>query len=464
MSKKIVILGSGIAGLGAGWKLSKEGYEVKVIEKESRIGGLAGSIHRDGYTFDFGPHAFHSQNPRLLSTFFHIMNGEKVVKQKKYVQIKFRGKFYDYPLKPANVFLQLKPQVAAKCARDLLWSKIKNSINTSIDDSTESWLVNRFGKSIYDIYFGPYTQKVWGVLPSELSSKFISGRVPSIKIRDLLLQQLLNCKNSTPDNPHEVPMDLDIYYPAKGAIVFSEMMLKEILFHGGKLFTNSHPNKLEVGKNKIEGVVFKKNKNEMYFKCDYLISTIPITELSKLMNLKVEGLKYRAIIIVCLMVNKQSVFNPQTIYFTECIFNRIAQMNNYSIDTVPAGKSGITAEIMCNAEDDIWKESEHSVCEMVISNLVKEKVIDRKDIEGYFVLKNKYGYPILLKGYESNLELIFDELRKKENLLTGGRQGLFNYIQMDFALNSGFKMAEYVIYNNSKSDLEEKALNLSYYR
>jgi len=65
MPKKVVILGAGIAGLGAGWEISNKGYEVIVIEKESRVGGLAASVHKNGCTFDFGPHAFHSQNPFL---------------------------------------------------------------------------------------------------------------------------------------------------------------------------------------------------------------------------------------------------------------------------------------------------------------------------------------------------------------------------------------------------------------
>ena len=44
-------------------------------------------------------------------------------------------------------------------------------------DSFESWIVNHFGKKMYDIYFGPYTEKVWGVPPSTLAAFCAEQRV-----------------------------------------------------------------------------------------------------------------------------------------------------------------------------------------------------------------------------------------------------------------------------------------------
>lgn len=52
---KVVIIGSGIAGLTAGGYLSKVGYEVYVIEQFSEIGGVTATMSQDGFRWDLGP-------------------------------------------------------------------------------------------------------------------------------------------------------------------------------------------------------------------------------------------------------------------------------------------------------------------------------------------------------------------------------------------------------------------------
>ncbi|HOL17384.1 MAG TPA: NAD(P)/FAD-dependent oxidoreductase, partial [Bacillota bacterium] len=52
MSKKIIIIGAGIAGLSAGCHARRNGYEVEIFEKENRPGGLCTAWERNGYTFD----------------------------------------------------------------------------------------------------------------------------------------------------------------------------------------------------------------------------------------------------------------------------------------------------------------------------------------------------------------------------------------------------------------------------
>lgn len=55
MSKKIVIIGSGVAGLASAVRLQSKGFQVEIYEKESTIGGKMNQIVKDGFTFDTGP-------------------------------------------------------------------------------------------------------------------------------------------------------------------------------------------------------------------------------------------------------------------------------------------------------------------------------------------------------------------------------------------------------------------------
>lgn len=55
MTKKITIIGAGVAGLASAIRLQHEGFEVKILEKESTPGGKMNRIDVDGYKFDLGP-------------------------------------------------------------------------------------------------------------------------------------------------------------------------------------------------------------------------------------------------------------------------------------------------------------------------------------------------------------------------------------------------------------------------
>ena len=56
--EKVVIVGAGMAGLTAGAYLSKEDYDVLLLEKNDRTGGLVNTFEREGFYFDSGPRAF----------------------------------------------------------------------------------------------------------------------------------------------------------------------------------------------------------------------------------------------------------------------------------------------------------------------------------------------------------------------------------------------------------------------
>lgn len=55
MSKKVVVIGSGFAGLSAASFMAKAGWKVTVVEKLTAPGGRAGQLKKDGFTFDMGP-------------------------------------------------------------------------------------------------------------------------------------------------------------------------------------------------------------------------------------------------------------------------------------------------------------------------------------------------------------------------------------------------------------------------
>src|SRR5215210_2535977 len=98
MKPKVVVLGAGVAGLSAAINLCRTGeVDVEVIEKTDRVGGLATSFQLGPAIFDFGPHAFHSQQPHIIKFFQELMDGDYFEIDKN-VAIKFNERLYPYPL------------------------------------------------------------------------------------------------------------------------------------------------------------------------------------------------------------------------------------------------------------------------------------------------------------------------------------------------------------------------------
>jgi len=58
MYNKVIIIGSGIAGLASAIRLSNYGYSVIVFESNTDIGGKISEINKNGYRFDTGPSLF----------------------------------------------------------------------------------------------------------------------------------------------------------------------------------------------------------------------------------------------------------------------------------------------------------------------------------------------------------------------------------------------------------------------
>jgi phytoene dehydrogenase-like protein len=57
-NKKVLIVGAGMAGLTAAAYLIRENYNVLLIDKNDKVGGLVGTFESNGFFFDSGPRAF----------------------------------------------------------------------------------------------------------------------------------------------------------------------------------------------------------------------------------------------------------------------------------------------------------------------------------------------------------------------------------------------------------------------
>ena len=100
--KKCVIIGSGLGGLSCGCILSKNGYEVTVLEQGDQIGGCLQCFHRGDVMFDTGMHYIGSAQPgQTLHTILQYLGIGSEVKlswldPKGYDIISYQGEHYHF--------------------------------------------------------------------------------------------------------------------------------------------------------------------------------------------------------------------------------------------------------------------------------------------------------------------------------------------------------------------------------
>jgi phytoene desaturase len=72
--KKVVVIGSGFAGLSAASFMAKAGWDVTILEKHNTAGGRARQLIEDGFTFDMGPSWYWM--PGVFERFFQSFGKE----------------------------------------------------------------------------------------------------------------------------------------------------------------------------------------------------------------------------------------------------------------------------------------------------------------------------------------------------------------------------------------------------
>ena len=448
MSKHVVILGGGLAGLSCGYELTQAGHKVTVLEREPHVGGMASSFVEEGdeyWCYDFGPHRFHSLDQNLIQHVRDIMD-DNVVIANRLSRIFLFGKFFNYPLNAKNVLTNMPPMLLVKAILDYLWIRFLDvsKLKKFKDANFEEWVIRRFGRTLYQTFFGQYTEKTWGMPPSEISAQWASQRITLLNLTDTIIKTLFKPKN--------VPRTLvtSFIYPKYGGIgELPRGYARKIEQGGGTVLTSAPAIKIHRDGLRITGVEYGKH-NRQLLQGDEYVSTIPVTSLVKALSPKApteitvaaNSLKHLSIVFVYLKIDMPSVSPDNWIYLPEkhLTIHRIAEVRNFSPHCAPEGKTLICAEITCKRGDKIWRSTPEELAGIAERDLVKIGLVKPGVVLGSFIKKIPYASPVYDLEYYKHLEPVLEYVKQLENIHTTGRQGNFRYNNMDQSVEMGRKM------------------------
>lgn len=431
MKGKAVVLGAGAAGLTAAYYLLKNGYQVEVIEKEPIVGGLSASFNWDSFILDYGPHAFHVKKGEILDMVegFFKDSPDSLIYQNRSELLLLRGRYFKYPMQLYELCLKINPLFTLHLLFDFLMSSLIYRYIAVPDDNFESWCIKRFGKSLYQLCFGNYTQKVWGIHPSFISPKFAAKKIHKLNLKDII-HKLLGGKGEEQETYWK-----DLLYPRKGIGQIFEKMRDAIEKDGGIIHTNSIVDSIEVNSSKAGRVFYRQNGTAKKIDCDLIVSSIPLTELVLTLSPKPNDfvlyknklLKFKSLILINLILDTPKVTNVHWVYLVDNLFkfNRFTEQKNMSKDIAPKNKTVLTFEKSCNYNDKIWNKSDEDLYSEALAEIEHIRLIDKSKIEKYSIIRIKDAYPVYDLEFDKNLRVVLDYLSNIQNLYSIGRQGLF---------------------------------------
>ena len=309
---------------------------------------------------------------------------------------------------------------------------------------------------------------MWGIAPSELDAYFAEHRIPYVNLWQLINRSFRSGLKKISGREHKysrLVLTIKGIYPKKGGSgAIPATMARRIEEKGGQVVCGAKAVGISVSGNRVLSVNFEKDGERKSMPCDWLISTIPVGEMISMISPRIPEslrratgqLQYRSLRNVCLVVEKPPMFEAQSIYFMDKTFHRLSCINNFRGENMPAGRTGLMAGISCRFNDATWNAPQDELIQKVVAGLEEEGYITRRDVRDAFIISLRHAYPIYLVGYEERMERIVSHISLMENLLTGGRQGMFKYVDKDLAVRSGFEMADFVMKGKTKEELRGK--------
>ncbi len=438
----VAIIGAGPAGLTAAYTLAKAGKPVEVFEMSAQVGGMARTISLWGQRVDLGPHRFFCDDPRVNKVWLELIGRDYRMVQ-RLTRIFYQNTFFHYPLKPFNALFGLGFFTSTHCVLSYVASRLRFKSRT---ETFQDWVIERFGKKLFEIFFKSYSEKLWGISCTQLDSDFAAQRIKKLSLYEALKNALF-----PKGNRHKTLVD-EFAYPLAGAGEVYERMARQInefgsRVHFGRAVAAIQPNDAEGG----VLVQFANGERRCF---EHVVSTMPITGLLNGLSCSPEvrqlasTLRFRNTTLVYVRVLGSNPFPDQWIYVHSDNL-RTGRITNFS-NWVPEIKNGHSEHIVCLEywsfdESPEWGSPDESLIQAAKDDLQKSGLVSPDCILDARVVRIPKCYPVYDAGYKDRLRPIQRYLSSLHGLTVIGRYGAFKYNNQDHSILMGLLAAENIL-------------------
>jgi len=425
----IVVLGTGMAGFGAAYRLHAEGITPVLYDKSGVHGGHTASFRAEsGFLFDQGPHISFTKDTRIQE-----LLADSVDQQYESVPINLNNYWRGYwPQHPVQLHLHGLPEdVIIKVIADFVQEQgapereIKNY---------EDWLLTSFGKTFAELFPMTYTRKYHLTTAANMSTDWLGPRV----YRPSLEEVLRGALSASAPQVHYIT---NFRYPSSGGFVAylkKFVPMAELKLGHELVAIDPHERLL-------------KFSNGVVQKYDRLVSSVALPELIRMIDgapPEVVAASQRLACSTCVLVNiglnREDVSDGHVTYFydEDVCFTRLSFPHMLASSNVPPGTGSIQAEVYFSKKYKPLTVEPDSLIEPVIKDLRRAGLIRENDeivYKGTIVVD--YANVIFDLERAAAVAVVHDYLNEL-GIAYCGRYGEWAYMWTDEAFKSGEAAAE----------------------
>lgn len=425
-SPSAVIVGGGVAGLCLADVLSAAGINVVVLEREAKVGGLARSLVYGDFVFDIGPKRFHTYSSRVES-YLHEVLGRAYRTIGRKSSVHFLGKLHPWPLQTSSIF-RLPPAVLVRCMVDLFRKP------PSDGRSFSSYILSRYGRTLYEVFFKDYTRKFCHVDPEQMHQAWAQGsihraiidkRYDQSSLLDVARVALLPRRTVT-----------RFLYPLGGMDRFHEALVGRIRRQGGRVEVNSPATLAK----EPEGSIAVETRGMLHH-ADRVFWTGPVTDAHDALVGGDTGLAHLGLALFAIEARAVRDEGNQWTYFSspDILVSRTSYPRSFDPSLAPPDRASVMAEVtVAEGASARWDEWE----ERVVADLHRTRVCRREDVVAVHRLLVPHAYPVYELSYEERLQRVMNDLAAFPALVLAGRCGKFWYNNMDDSIEDSMTIAE----------------------
>ncbi|MFC1898065.1 NAD(P)/FAD-dependent oxidoreductase [Candidatus Cloacimonadota bacterium] len=464
-NKTALIIGAGPAGLTAAYELLKHtNIKPVILEATDKIGGISQTVNFKGNRIDIGGHRFFSKSDTVMNWWQNILpiqedddeRNDILLKRNRLSRILFLRKFFNYPI---SFNIQTIKNLGFKRLLKIGYSYAYIRLfPIKKEKSLEDFFINRFGNELYKTFFRDYTEKVWGIPCSQIKPEWGAQRIKGLSISTAIwhaVKKIFISKKSINQKNTETSLIEQFLYPKYGPGQLWEKVAEKIIEQGGEIRFKEKVVNIHNSNKGIESILTENVKHELKdYKCDYLISTMPIKDLIYGMVKHVpfnvqevaKNLIYRDFITVGLLLKQLKIKNKKNsgkdliqdnwIYIQEpdVKMGRLQIFNNWSPYLVKDPDTAwVGLEYFCNEGDELWNKNDTDFADFAVEEFIKIGMIDPDDVIDSIVIRMPKTYPAYFGSYDRFAEIreFTDEI---SNLFLIGRNGMHRYNNQDHSM------------------------------
>jgi len=438
-----VVLGGGVAGLTIAREIARAGRSVTVVERGAEVGGLARTVRRDGFAWDIGGHRFHSNNPDVVR-WLEALLGRDLLRVGRRSRIHLRGRFIDYPIRLTQATWAFGPMNALRGAVSYAAAAAVNHRERAV--TFEDWVTRRFGRVLYEIYFKPYTEKVWGIRCDELSAEWAAQRIG--------VPNLLRTVRHAVRPPRVAPATAvrEFHYPRSGYGAITARLADEIDGAGQRILTSTALAQLRFHGRGASVEVTAEGGARRTIDCGRVISTVPVDALMGALADDPDvaraaagaRLTYRGLVLVLVAVDARMVSPDTWTYFPEpdVLFGRSHEPKHFSPAMVPRDSvTSLALEVFSSPGEPPWESEDRDLVARATDDLETIGWVRRAAVLHAHVLRVPCAYPVHDIGFTGRLARVTDALGRYPRLSLLGRTGAFAYRNADGVIEDCFRLA-----------------------